>query len=87
MTKEDHEKRRAILERMAQTETISYTPTLDPVTILEGDSYDSRDVRCGRCATVFLQAPWPRQTAVCFRPRCSKCGSSFTYPLDLSYYE
>lgn len=61
----------------------SLRPTDPPIQILDGDQYDARDIGCARCGAKFPSAPWPRQEAICFRPRCSHCGSSFTFPLQI----
>ncbi|TXH09633.1 MAG: hypothetical protein E6R03_16445 [Hyphomicrobiaceae bacterium] len=63
--------------------TWSTIPTDAPIQILNGYQYESRDVACARCGMKFHAAPWPKQIALCFRPRCSHCGSTFTYPLEV----
>lgn len=69
--------------RVASAPEWSTTPTADPLTILEGDAYETRDVGCARCGAKFRAAPWPRenQNLTC-RPRCGRCGSVWTYPLE-----
>lgn len=60
----------------------SMTPTDPPLKVLEGEAYESRDVKCGRCGTLFRSAPWPKSDfGLTHRPRCSHCHSSFTYPI------
>jgi len=67
---------------LSKSRRVSNSPTRDPHKILPGDVYESRDVCCARCSLVHLQAPWPKHThEVINRPRCSECGSMFTYPI------
>jgi hypothetical protein len=70
----------SIPEDQPTTRRVSGAPTRNPHKILEGDAYESRDVACARCGLIHRHAPWPKDSPeVIHRPRCSSCGSMFTY--------
>jgi len=56
-------------------------PTLAPLEILEGNVYETRDLKCGRCGAELPSAPWPMTSnELRHRPGCPYCGSRATYP-------
>ena len=46
-------------------------------------AYENRRVKCASCGALMPHAPWPiNSRSLIHRPRCGKCGSALTCPVD-----